>query len=96
MDKKVVISEMEEIELEVDTEVEKDYLTPKKEKSKTVRKPKKVTVTFRGTRKFELYIDRKVFIFNGRETKEMDISDIEHPDFQNVRKYFTIKGIGGK
>lgn len=93
MNKKVVISEMEEIESEADTEVIKNYVSPKKVTERTVRKPKKVTITFKGNRRFELYVDREVFIFEGRETKEIDISIIEHPDFQNVRKYFTIKGI---
>lgn len=89
-----VVSELEEIEEEANKDVaEAKHVPPKKDKKSKVGKPKKVTITFRANRRFELQVDRTFMVFMGRESKEVDIDLIEHPDFQNKRKYFSIKGI---
>lgn len=78
--------------IEPDKEV--DTAVPKKKKKETkVGKPKKLTITFKGNRRFEMKIGREFIVFEGRETKEVDSDLLSHPDFQNKRKYFSIKGI---
>lgn len=64
-----------------------------KQPKKTAVKEKKFLITFRGNRKFELYIGRKYFIFNGRESKEITEKEYNHPHFKAQLKYFAIKGV---
>ena len=54
---------------------------------------KKLTITFRHNRTFELHIGQEVMRFEGRETKQIDKSILEHPAFIQAKKYFIIKGI---
>ena len=52
-----------------------------------------VSVMFRQNRKFDLHIGRNMVVFKGRETKEIPREWINHIDWVNVAKYFTIKGV---
>jgi hypothetical protein len=54
---------------------------------------KEVTIMFRENRKFDLHIGRNVKTFYGRETKRIPASWLEHEDWQNVKKYFVVKGV---
>ena len=71
-----------------------DRIIPKpKEKKSKVGTPKKVTITFRHNRAFELHIGQEVMRFEGRETKPLDRDLLDHPAFIQARKYFIIKGV---
>jgi hypothetical protein len=50
-----------------------------------------VTLVFRQNRTYELHIGKEVYTFSGQEHKLVQRSVIDHPDFQNVRKYFEVK-----
>lgn len=52
-----------------------------------------ITVTFRDNRKFDLHIGRNIETFTARQTKKIPRSWIKHKDWQNVAKYFVIKGV---
>lgn len=55
------------------------------------RLPETVSLTFKGTRKFELHIGRKIYIFMGRETHPLPRSVLEHKDFtEKIKEYFVI------
>lgn len=63
------------------------------EKQKEV-KPKNYQtkkIMFRQNRKFDLHIGRNVITFRGREIKGIPRDWLKHKDFQNVKKYFSIK-----
>ena len=66
---------------------------PPKEKKFKVGKPKKITITFRHNRTFELHIGQEVMRFEGRETKWVERDLLNHPSFIQAKKYFIIKGI---
>ena len=66
---------------------------PPVEKKKKVGKPKKVTITFRHNRTFELHIGQEVIRFEGRVSKDIDKDLLDHPSFIQARKYFIIKGV---
>ena len=70
----------------------KEYPPPTEKKFK-VGTPKKVTITFRHNRTFELHIGQEVMRFEGRETKDIDKDLLDHPSFKQAQKYFIIKGI---
>ena len=63
------------------------------EKKKKVGVNKKVSITFRHNRAFELHIGQEVMRFEGRETKPIDKGLLGHPSFIQARKYFIIKGV---
>jgi hypothetical protein len=50
-------------------------------------------VVFRGNRKFMLRVGREYFDFGPMEAKQMDPSVLQHPDFVQVARYFTVKGV---
>lgn len=51
----------------------------------------KVKMTFRGSRTFELHIGNTVHRFEGRVSKMLPKSILEHKDFtDNIRKNFVI------
>lgn len=53
-----------------------------------------VTLIFRHRRRTELYIGRKLYVFEPNEAKKVPASILEHPDFTPaIRKNFTIKGV---
>lgn len=52
-----------------------------------------VSVMFRENRKFDLHVGREIVVFLGRETKEIPREWLCHPDFLQVGKYFTVKGV---
>lgn len=62
-------------------------------KVEKVAKERTFPVTFRGTRKFDLHIGRKMYTFKGKETKNLLKSEIDHPDFKQAIKYFSVGGI---
>jgi hypothetical protein len=51
-----------------------------------------VTLVFKKNRTKELHVNKKIYRFEGPQAKEVPRSVIEHPDFENQRKYFLIKG----
>lgn len=51
-----------------------------------------VTIQFKQNRSFELYVNRKMYCFEPHEEKIVEKSVIDHEDFKQVSKYFTIKG----
>lgn len=53
----------------------------------------KVSVTFRENRKFDLHIGREVVTFKARERKDIPKEWLKHRDWQNVSKYFVVKGV---
>ena len=58
----------------------------------TVNK-KKVSVIFKGNRKFDLHVGRNMITFRSRERKDIPAKWLKHKDWQNVKKYFVIKGV---
>lgn len=90
MDEEEVVEAI--IEEEPDKEV--DMTVPKKKPKKSkVGKPKKFTITFKENRRFEMTVNREFYVFEGRQSITVDADFLDHPDFQNKRKYFSIKGI---
>lgn len=64
-------------------------------KEKGVRFPRSVEpmvkITFKQNRKFNLHLGRQVFIFRGRESKEIPKELLEHKDFTDyIKQYFVI------
>ena len=57
------------------------------------KKIKEVSITFKGTRKFDLHVGREMKTFKGRETKKIPADWLNHPDFTQVKKYFIVKGV---
>ena len=64
---------------------------PKEENS--ARKPSKVSVQFNQNRKFDLHVGRDMVTFHSKEVKQIPADWLKHPDFKQVQKYFTIKGV---
>ncbi len=58
-----------------------------------VGKSKKVFVTFRENRKFDLHVGREMETFRGRETRAIPIAWLSHPDFLQQKRYFIVKGV---
>lgn len=52
-----------------------------------------VSVVFRENRKFDLHIGREVITFTSRERKDIPKEWLKHRDWQNVSKYFVVKGV---
>ncbi len=76
-------------------EVKKEFVSKKVNKkiSPTVKSTKKVSVTFKDMRKFDLHVGREMITFQGRDTKSIPAEWLRHPDFVQVSKYFVIKGV---
>jgi len=56
------------------------------------KKSKKYEVTFRQNRSFELMIGRKIFFFlNGNRKAILTKNQINHPDFKQQARYFSVK-----
>jgi hypothetical protein len=67
----------------------------KKEKSNEVVKTeneKTIMIKFKENRKFDLHIGRHMKTFFGRETLPVPAKWLLHKDWQNVKKYFIVKG----
>jgi len=61
---------------------------------KPLAKEKKISITFRENRKFDLHIGaRQMMTFGPRETKQIPVSWLKHPGFIQAAKYFIIKGV---
>ncbi len=54
---------------------------------------KKVILVFKGNRRFELYIGKKLLVFNPKEAKEVDAKIVEHTDFKRQENYFVVKEV---
>lgn len=52
-----------------------------------------VSVIFRENRKFDLHIGREMVTFKARERKDIPKIWLKHKDWQNVSKYFVVKGV---
>jgi len=52
-----------------------------------------VSVMFRENRKFDLHIGREMVTFNARERKDIPRKWLKHKDWNNVLKYFIVKGV---
>lgn len=63
-----------------------------KEIPKTVNKDM-VSVIFRENRKYDLHIGRDMVTFMARELKKIPKSWLRHKDWDNVAKYFIVKGV---
>lgn len=63
----------------------------KVEKNKS-KKEKKVRITFKENRAFELHIGREIYRFSGRESKVVPASLLEHKDFteQTAMKFVVV------
>ena len=73
---------------------DEDIIIPRPvDKKKKVGPLKKITITFRENRTFELNLGHEVMRFVGRETKTVDASILKHPAFKQARKDFNIKGV---
>jgi hypothetical protein len=59
----------------------------------TVSNDKIASITFLEDRKFELFVGGEQFTFLGTETKQIPASYLEHPDFIQQKKYFSVKGV---
>ena len=59
----------------------------------TVKSIKKISVTFKDMRKFDLHVGRDMVTFKGRETKTIPADWLKHSDFIQVSKYFIVKGV---
>jgi hypothetical protein len=57
------------------------------------KKEKKVNIMFRENRKFDLHIGRDMITFLGRESKSIPAAWLDHKDWNNVSKYFIVKGV---
>lgn len=68
-------------------------LKPKNSEKVSTKIVKKVSVTFRENRKFDLHIGRKMVTFMGKETKKIPVDWLKHKDWLNVSKYFIVKGV---
>lgn len=66
---------------------------PPVESKVSTRSAKKVSVTFRQSRKYDLHIGRNMVTFKGRETKQIPAEWLKHKDWQNVSKLFVVKGV---
>jgi hypothetical protein len=71
-------------------------IKPNFEPIKRVPKDKRANITFLEDRKFELFIGREQFTFMGTETKEIPASYLDHPDFIQQAKYFSVSYISSK
>lgn len=66
-------------------EVDKQELANYPKELKTVK------LTFTGNRSYELHIGREIYRFNGRESKDLPVSVLDHKDFTDiVRQKFVI------
>lgn len=54
---------------------------------------REVTVVFRQNRKFDLHVGREMVVFEGRVAKQIPVEWLQSPDFQQVAKYFVVKGV---
>ena len=52
-----------------------------------------VTIVFKQNRHFDLHVGREMVEFRGRESKQIPKEWLEHRDFKQAAKYFTIKGV---
>lgn len=59
----------------------------------SAKSQKKVSIIFRGSRKFDLHIGRNMITFKGRESKRIPVEWLKHKDWTNVAKYFIVKGV---
>lgn len=70
----------------ISKEIKPDY--------KQSEKSGKVEVVFKKNRTYELYVGRNMYRFGPHESKSLDKSVIEHPDFKQVQeKYFVVKEV---
>lgn len=61
-----------------------------------VKVPEKmIPVTFKENRKYDLHIGRRVIVFMSRETKEIPLSFLSHPDWEQAKDQFVIKKVKG-
>jgi hypothetical protein len=51
-----------------------------------------ILIQFKENRKFDLHIGRNMITFLGRETLPVPKIWLQHKDWQNVKKYFIIRG----
>jgi hypothetical protein len=71
-------------------------MKPEPERVVTAANDKRVSITFLEDRKFELYIGGEQFTFNGTETKEIPASYVDHPDFIQQKKNFSVSYVSSK
>ena len=71
------------------------YITPMREvKPITLAQEKRVILTFRENRAFELHIGNNVTRFEGRESKVVSERVVKHKDFtEQTAKKFIITGV---
>jgi len=55
-----------------------------------------VSITFLENRKFELFIGSEQFTFMGSESKQIPVSYLDHPDFKQQAKYFSVSYVSSK
>jgi len=60
-------------------------------KEKTYVQSAEVTLIFKQNRKFHLHIGNTTLAFNGGERVRVPRWVIEHPDFEDQKKYFLVK-----
>jgi hypothetical protein len=61
---------------------------------KFMQSEKKTKLTFKENRAFELHVNRKIFKFEGRESKIFDSNLLNHKDFTDkIKKKFIIQEV---
>lgn len=73
------------------TEAVEPKTEPVKSTSQKKTKAKRYSVRFKGNRKYELYVGRKVWVFGPHETKELPEDVVNHEDFKQVAYLFTVR-----